>query len=64
MEAKDTVMGIFQRNKFHNLGRLKTEFATVEERDKAMCLAQAEISFKAGYKQRKDEELPYYTAIL
>jgi len=22
--------------------------------------AQAEISFKAGYKQRKDEELPYY----
>lgn len=45
MEAKDTVMGLFQTNTFRNLGRLKTELMTAEERDKAMCLAQAEITW-------------------
>ncbi len=55
IEAKDTVRTYYELKAYCEENGIALP---IQPND--LKLAAAEISFKAGYKQRKDEELPYY----
>jgi len=66
MEAKDTVITDFSKllDKYNQIDMAAMaqgmDRPSLEEMLSDLVSKQAEITFKAGYAQRKAEELPYY----